>query len=247
MIELARMAMLVTCFVATYTGLRTLLIWRRSRMIAELAIGTTVSSVAVAGVLLLIGAQRSDSATAMPLETKLGLLMLWLHMATLYVATWRIFRARYRWALLLTLGASVAGGVYFFLSIFQLEERAVVTEIQREVRLVGMTWAAFECFRYSAMLRKRVALGLADPFTAHRIWLWGMGASAQALTVALEGVAWWGYSTLLVRLPAGLMIYAMLGLVGSSCMALAFFPPAVYKARILRGADDPSGPVYGRS
>src|SRR5262249_36825653 len=49
--------------------------------------------------------------------------------------------------------------------------------------LTGIAWGqtGFESLRYYALLRKRVALGLADPAVANRVLLWGlMGATALA-------------------------------------------------------------------
>src|SRR5262249_16178730 len=40
-------------------------------------------------------------------------------------------------------------------------------------RVSGVVWMSVESFRYGAMLRRRLRLGLADPLVANRFLLWG--------------------------------------------------------------------------
>ena len=105
------------------------------------------------------------------------------------------------------------------------------------VRGTGMLWAAAEAFRYSAMLRRRVALGLSEPGIAHRFWLWGIGAAAQTLVISLDFGSWLVHGSGLDQLPLGVAATALIGLVGSIAVALAFFPPARYLEAVLRRAD----------
>jgi hypothetical protein len=50
--HIAQLSLVLTCLIALYVGVRTLMIWRRTRMIAEFMIGLNVFSIAIGGVIL---------------------------------------------------------------------------------------------------------------------------------------------------------------------------------------------------
>ena len=75
-------------------------------------------------------------------------------------------------------GVATAAAVPWFLVVVTSGGEPVASSsvLLLVLRGGGMLWATLECFRYSARLRKRAALGLGDPIIAHRIWLWELGA-----------------------------------------------------------------------
>jgi len=232
--DIARLIMMITCLIAIAVGLRTLWIWRRTRKHAELAIGLNILSIALGGVIL-----AALAGTAMNAESTIfyaiGFGWLVVHIAALYLGTWKIFRPNDRWPLALSAVAIVisAGWVAsIFMAPDASNDRSIIFTI---TRLVGMIWSMSECLRYSAMLRRRARLGLADPMIAHRIWLWGMGAVAQVVVLLFEVVSWYTIGMALMGTTMGLYLVSMLGLVGTSAVALAFFPPASYVGFITRG------------
>jgi len=209
-------------------------------MIQELCIGANMLSIAVGGLILtVVGALSGGETGSAPpmLWYGLGLFGLVIHVAALYVGTWKIFRARDRWPFAF---ASVATGLAVVWMVSALlfagtgEWRAERSIMFLIVRGVGMTWAAYECFRYSAMLRKRAAVGLGDLFIAHRISLWGFAAVASSITILLD-IATWGWSgQALAATSAGLHAMSLLGFVATCGIAFAFFPPAFYVRMIER-------------
>lgn len=92
---------------------------------------------------------------------------------------------------------------------------------------------SFSAFRYRAKLRRRLALGLADPVVVNRIALWGATSGVVVVQYAIS------LATLHVRhLPEIAAIYqtvvAGLGLVLSVLLYLAFLPPKAYLRRVAR-------------
>jgi len=84
------------------------------------------------------------------------------------------------------------------------------------------------------MMRRRAALGLADPVIAHRILMWGlfslcMGALAiTSLTAGLVlGDAYQAWAP-------GRFITPVASLFASVCLWLGFFPPAAYSRLVAR-------------
>jgi hypothetical protein len=107
-------------------------------------------------------------------------------------------------------------------------------------RAVPVLWAFVECTRYARLMRRRLALGLADPLVTNRFVLWSvwtgaLGFAALAL-FAVRGRAFWlslqGVDPRLAMPAAIPVTAAVVGLaVASAGVAvwLAFFPPAPYR------------------
>jgi hypothetical protein len=118
-------------------------------------------------------------------------------------------------------------------------------------RAIPVLWAFAECARYARLMRRRVALALADPLVANRFVLWSIWTGALGfaalLLFAVRSRAFWlqlhGVDPRVV-MPAAIPITgALCGLaVVSAGIAvwLAFFPPASYQ-RWLRASAAASG------
>jgi hypothetical protein len=237
---LARLGLMVSCVLAIYVGVRTLLIWRRTRMIQELCIGINILSIAAAGlVLTVIGAIAGPPGNSLPwIPYAFGLFGLVAHVAALWIGTWKIFRPSQRWPLPFVATAVIMAVGWMGVALVHNGEAASMGRAMAMwvARGVGMSWAAYECFRYSAMLQKRVALGLADPMMAHRIWLWGVGAVASIVMIVLDISSWFIAGAALGSFPVGLHLTSFFGVIGTMAIALAFFPPRAYVDLIERGA-----------
>lgn len=103
-------------------------------------------------------------------------------------------------------------------------------------------WTAVESYRYYTMMRRRVALGLADPVVANRFWLWGTGALGTALAT------WTASSSLfLASDPALLQAWAppiqlataTVGVATVALYSLTFFPPVAYRRWVAGAAQEP--------
>jgi hypothetical protein len=89
-------------------------------------------------------------------------------------------------------------------------------------------WSSTESFAYYAPMRRRMALGLADPVVANRFVLWGLAAGGN---VALIVVIMWcmHLNMVIFREPIPMAVIAVIGLVMSSAWFLTFFPPERYE------------------
>jgi hypothetical protein len=225
--DLARLGLLVTCSIAVYVGVRTLTIWRRTRMAPELLIGLSVLGLSVGGVVLTVMGNRPMTTTTFA-PYAFGLAALVVHVGAAYVGNWKIFRPRARWPAVLSCVAIGFASLWAVWALEMPETSWDRTIYYTYVRLIGQAWGMYECFRYSSMLRRRVDLGLAEPMVAHRLWLWGMGGFTQVIVLSWEVVTWYATGTLLAATPMGLHLTSALGLAGITTTALAFFPPDAY-------------------
>jgi hypothetical protein len=93
---------------------------------------------------------------------------------------------------------------------------------------LSLAWAAFESISYARKLRKRLALGLAEPLIADRVRLWAIAILAAEILNALSlgalaagvDLATWRYGGALI---------GPLGVVAALSMWLAFLPPDRYR------------------
>src|SRR5690606_30936279 len=103
---------------------------------------------------------------------------------------------------------------------------------RRGLQVGCLLWGAGEALVYWRRMRRRVALGLADPLVADRFLLWGIGAGAAGLGSAI------GTAVQLVSGRAPLeqswvtMSSSLHGLVAAVALWLAFLPPAAYRRRV---------------
>src|SRR5690606_7636084 len=100
-------------------------------------------------------------------------------------------------------------------------------------------WTMVESYRYYGLLRRRRALGLADPLVTNRFWLWGSASLGTALAVWTASLPY-----LLVDRPAAAAAWgpviqvatATFGIATVTLYGLTFFAPAWYRRRIAAGA-----------
>lgn len=170
-----------------------------------------------------------------------------------FLFTWRTFRPDARWAPPLVAGAAavLAGSwlAYGLLEGFALRVlNGPAYWAAFPVRVGGLAWAAAESLRYGGLLRRRVALGLADPLVADRFRLWGVWAVCALLMAASDPLGriwyWWITGTTTTWHPeigrpivvAMMAATCAIGLVGAGSLFLTFFPTARYRRWVARRA-----------
>lgn len=99
------------------------------------------------------------------------------------------------------------------------------------ITVVLFTWSAVESFSYHARLRRRLALGLADPVLVNRFWLWGF-ASVTTAALVLGILVCIGLGMVIIREPVPLTGIAVAGSLMSVTWYLTFFAPERYKERL---------------
>jgi hypothetical protein len=83
-------------------------------------------------------------------------------------------------------------------------------------------------------LRRRLALGLVEPFLCHRFLLWtiAMGSTAAIFGTALVLNVTRG--VLVFASPTALVVVSVFGLLGAWALLFAFLPPAAYVRFVLQ-------------
>jgi hypothetical protein len=241
------------CFIAgsALVGVRLLLLARRTRQSPERLLGGAILGTAVLGYGLLIAslvARGGPSAMLAagpvpPVAIVLtgagkifhdaGVTLFLLFALTVFRPGDRIARALFVGALGLLWGGLVAGALGGSFRAERVGGAAWLCEYL--VIWSYPIWMMVESYRYWGMLRRREALGLADPVVANRVWLWGTGSLFTALAIWIASVpyALLGHPELLeATTPWVRIATALAGVASISCSYLAFVPPAWYLRRV---------------
>jgi hypothetical protein len=246
---LAFLAVALVALVSTAVGVRLLLVSRRTRGFPEFVLGFSIAAITGIGFPIVLLAELRE--TIGPLLTFaadcFGSFVVAMGFAGFYVFTWRVFRPGSRWAVALTVlgsGAALvatAATVWLAFGIQSIEEKSSIVR-GWEILLfasaaAGFLWSAVEALGYHAMLRRRLALGLADAIVTNRVLLWGLtgvSAGVALVTITLLRLLDVTYSA-----PVALFTAAACGLVASVCLYLAFLPPAAYLRWLDHGVPAP--------
>ncbi len=236
----AIVSMLFLSVVTLVVGLRLLRVAQRTRQHPELLFGVAFVTGSLGTALGQFG-QRALWTEPGPLATTantLCFLLMALGSMALYVAVWRIYRPNLAWAkAVMLLGiATTLSAVVIRLASGELAAPVPGTIgllVYLLSRLALFLWAAFEALRYYSLLRRRLALGLADPVAAGQILLWGVSASAMVLTMALAVFCMGVLQRHPIDMPLSLAVIVCAVLVAAASMWCAFFPPARLRNRIL--------------
>lgn len=231
-------------------GLRLLWVGRRTRGAPELAIGTACLTLAAGG--LTAHAIRSigpANAIAFPVMAA-SQLVIALGCVALGFGLWRIYRPASRVAPVACalLGViALAGWAPALRHGVPMNPLDPTPEnlVLSLVRLGVYSWAAVEGFQYNAKLRRRLALGLADPLIANQFLLWGISGGLSALGSGVLLFTSFGLGINGVEWPPSALFLSVSG--GASGVALwcAFFPPAALRRRIAGKRTGDFGSVSG--
>lgn len=232
------LALCVAGLSAVAVSVRMLILARKSGELPELLIGGGLASLIFLA-LPLAGLGRLPSLIATPLGDGLfaaGLGFLSLGIGLISAFTWRVFRPRSLFALLLVGLLSWASGVAW-LGLLQANHGASMEEIFASTRpwamlfvallLAAFAWTAIEAGLHRSRLIRRLELGLADPILINRMSLWlGSALGLVVLLGAILAAMSQGIAPLR-SLPAVTAICLAASAVGV-CWGLAFFPPSTY-------------------
>jgi len=227
--------------VSIAVGAKLLALASRTRQLPELTVGAGLLLMAgISYPALTVGQMLGDSpGLRAALMGASGLASL-LGQTGIAIFTWRVFRAEERWPAALT-GALAAAMASFWTwqalgpgwSSFSQKPRDPWS-LQQVCSLLTLGWGSLESTLYYAKLKRRLALGLADPLITDRLRLWAIAMGSAFATTGIAsalrtaGVPMTGEVT-------GLFV-GPLGVVSAAAMWLAFVPPHRYSNWVLARA-----------
>jgi len=237
-------------FVASGAAVGAKLLWlaRRTKALPELLIGSALFLLAAVAwpLLLLTSAGRGLPEPVMRGAMCVAALTMGLGWSGVFLFTWHVFRPDAGWARTFAFGGiclELLGGAAGMLRALTLDDLSLL----RAPTLAGLlmlfgaqalyAWTALEAFRYRALLRRRIPLGLADPLVADRFGMWGwtgvfgLGSITPAVFAQLSGGD--------PNTPGHHLVVGLCGLASSAALYLAFLPPAAYVGWVRQNAPSP--------
>lgn len=220
----------------TVMGVRLLMLSRRTGMLPELLLGIAFLCGGTLGAMLEVVAQQGAEALGPQMSGRLlmsGKLAGGVGLGVYNFFVWRVFRPDEGWAGALFFAVLAVTAVAFagFAASGTFATGVVDGRwfwLEFAARVVSPAWLAFESFRYYGAMRRRVALGLADPLVANRFLLWGAGALLGLLMLCTSlPPRFLGSDHPLM--PIDIIVLGTAGIATSACYWLAFFPPAPFE------------------
>ena len=244
-------AVAAVALASTIVGGRLLRVARRTRGLPELTLGLSLVGITGVGLpIVLLTELRATIGPQLTLAADLvGSFVVAAGFAGFYLFTWRVFRPDATWAAVL----AAAGSVTLFLATGATVWLAIGTTTSEEKYLavrapeivlfasaaLGFLWTALEAFPCYARLRRRCAIGLAQPAVANRVLLWGLtGAAACGALAILTALRLLDINYL--SAPVALFTIAGCGFLVSGLLSLAFLPPQAYLRWIEANAPSPA-------
>lgn len=237
MVKLLGLGIVAQIAMCAVLGVRLLWLARRTREVPELAFGVSFLCLGAVGYPLSIAARGGAGGDAVAgglLATALAAQDV--AAVAIAVGTWRTFHPWKRSigvvialaalgfvASLVGHGATVGfaggsdGGAWYYLGF--------------ALRFSAHVWSCVVAFRYAGAMRRRLAIGLADPVLADRIakWAWTSGLICIGFAVFLAG----RLSGVNVGESVPVLIAtSAISVASVVTMWLAFFPPRAYLARV---------------
>jgi hypothetical protein len=238
-----RVAMLLFVVLNAITGIRLLLLAARTRELPELALGIGhLLGGSLGWALVMFGSMLMQlHAPQAGLAVMIAGLFC-LNFATVAVGffSWRVFNPGSR------LFAALFGSFVAILAVDFVHNGLMAHEFAPPTntfwywpgclgRAGTWMWMSLVTFRYYRKLRLRLPLGLADPVTANRMFLFFLAASFVVLfAVVVSGASLldvWSHHPMLVN-----SLSSFLGIPSAVCSTLAFVPPRRYTDWIARRA-----------
>jgi hypothetical protein len=244
------MAISAFCLVAyavgsVVVGVRLLLRARVSRGVPELLAGLTyVCAPGIGYPLQVVGSQLTIREVAVPMNV-VGESLLVFGCSCFLFFTVRVFRPSARWAKwgawLGTLTLLCAGVVTNHAVISYSDPVETLARVRPALAAVltvlafAWGWTALEGLRYWRMMRKRMALGLADAVVTNRFLLWGLNGLTSVGWLSVSAVMFIAGANLTTN-PLAVSVTSGGGFLNTVFLLLIFMPPAAYTRWIERSA-----------
>jgi hypothetical protein len=242
------LSIVLSVLACSFVGIRMLSLSRKTRKLPELCMGVSLSAFALAQIGRLVLSGLGDRLGP---ELMLGayVFMEVAYLLTqfglcLFTVSAFALRSRWRWALLVVLFAlcalsramMVQASAPRFLSGASSQMTPFWEPMAVASFALGFAWMAAESLRYYGLLRRRLALGLAEPIVTNRFLVWGSGAAATSLLVLLLLGLYLQGITLMSNSLVASSLATLSGLVMAVVPLLTFAPPAAYLRFVERRA-----------
>ena len=218
------------CASSLWVGGRLLRLWLHTRQTAELLAAASLLLIGPLGFggVVLSAALESHSVVLASFVWALAAASVNAGAAACYGFSKRVFRPgepRVRWvvvSLMLALGVCWFGELWTH-RFDASQPSGPFTRASDWLRVGALAWGAFEALRYHARLRRRRALGLAEPLLIRRFLLWGLGLGGAALSGGIDATAKLFVDRAL-EYPALTLLNATAGTLAAACVFLTFRP-----------------------
>lgn len=233
--------------VSLLVGVRLLLVGARTRQSPELLIGAGLLALGPLGfpaAAVSVRIMDSHPGVAAPMLAY-AVAMLAIGGACPALFTWLVFRPHSAVAHAIVVSIPLGLALCWTLAVtshgYDMRGRGLDTygALAFLLRSASLAWASTESLRYWRMMKRRVPLGLAEPVTANRFLLWGIGIGGGALTslIALVGTSL--TPDRLVMSDGLNALISVVGLASAAAIFLGFLPPDRYRRFIeQRAAQD---------
>jgi hypothetical protein len=249
------LSILSTIAVGTVAGVRLLLIARRTRKVPEFAagvglLGFAVGESSLTGLRLLSGADESSHVAPLVAVAVASFVTTLL---SLSVFVWQTFgpssNARRGLVAVLWFAALLCGWGTVD-SVWAQLSGGPPPPLHWRLGLDGsflilFCWISIDALAYFGKMRRRMAVGLADPVVTNRFFVWGLGSGLCVLCVVAAAVSY-AVTSPTGQEARGAMFgapVAVAGLTSSITWWLTFFPPASYLGWIRSRARMSSAPA----
>jgi hypothetical protein len=235
----AAISMLLIGVVTFVVGVRLLLVARRTRQIPEFAFGVAFLGGSVGSALAQIGQRLlwNDAGGIATLMNSVCFALVILSTIALLVCTWRIFRPDRAWARGLCIAGSMLACAILPIRLASGELSTAVIDSPAmlgyfTLRIALFSWTTFEAIHYHALLRRRAALGLADPVVTQQILFWGIASASTLLISATIAGSTFVLGVHPIEYQPTTIAITLFALVTSATIWCAFFPPEALRRRI---------------
>jgi hypothetical protein len=247
-------SILLCTVVGTLVGLKLLALASRSRKLPELAVGVGLFSYAALsqpGLLATFALGEEASLGLRMALVALRIVAFYVTLLGLSVFTWQVFGAESRWRQALAAAIALTGllsGCFLMWATWLKYSAGVPSSAYARIGMMGhyvivFGWMSLESLHYHSQMRKRHALGLADPVVTNRFFVWGAGEGVASLLVLALTVLTVARGQINPGDPISAWFVTLAGLVNTLVWWLTFIPPRAYVQWVRDGATE--GKAHG--
>lgn len=223
-------------FVASLTvGVRLVALWFRTRELPELLIGLGVLGIGPVGFGIATVAElvRADRPGLARFAMVVSMVAIGSGVFSKYLFNWRVYHPqRAKVGLVaLTAGVLLVGCLVDDMATgLDSPYRIGPAYLIRTALQIGcLLWGSAEALIYWRKMKRRLALGLADPLVTNRFFLWGLGAGAAGFGSLVGVTGQLATGQLPIDVPWLMMSSSLHGLTAAVAMWLAFVPTVAYR------------------